>query len=161
MELWLVRHTVAADRDEFDGPDAERPVTLKGRRRYRAFCRWLSGETPMPQIVVTSPLLRAVETAALLAKRAGLKKSEIVSTDLLAPGVDLAALLGFVREQPADRVALVGHEPDISRCLAGMVGGGEFAFGKGFVAAVDFAAPPAIGTGRLRWLIGPKLAAGK
>ena len=54
MELWLVRHAVAADRDEFDGPDAERPLTEKGRRRFRAFCEWLAGETPMPQVVVTS-----------------------------------------------------------------------------------------------------------
>ncbi len=161
MQLWLVRHAVAADRDEFDGPDAERPLTGKGRRRFRSFCRWLAGETPMPQIVVTSPLLRAVETAALLAKESGLKKSEIVSTELLAPGVDVSALLGFVRDQPADLVALVGHEPDISHCLTEIVGGGEFAFGKGFVAAVEFASAPAVGTGRLRWFVGPKMGAAK
>ncbi|MGE5191254.1 MAG: SixA phosphatase family protein [Deltaproteobacteria bacterium] len=161
MELWLVRHAVAADRGEFDGPDAERPLTGKGRRRFRDFCEWLAGETPMPQIVVSSPLLRAVETAALLTKASGLKKSEIVSTDLLAPGVDVKALLGLVRDQPASLVALVGHEPDISHCLAEIVGGGEFSFGKGFVAAVEFASSPAIGTGRLRWFVGPKLGAGK
>ncbi len=161
MQLWLIRHAVAADRDEFDGPDAKRPLTDKGRRRFRAFCEWLAGETPMPQIILTSPLLRAVETATLLAKESGLKKSEIVSTDLLAPGVDLPALLGFVRDQPADLVALVGHEPDISHCLAEIVGGGEFAFGKGFVAAVEFASAPAVGTGRLRWFVGPKMGAAK
>ena len=161
MELWLVRHAVAADRDEFDGPDAERPLTEKGRRRFRAFCEWLAGETPMPQVVVTSPLLRAVETAALLARESGLKKSEIVSTDRLAPGADLQALLGFVRDQPAELVALVGHEPDFSHYLAGIIGGGEFAFGKGFVAAIDFPSAPAVGTGRLRWFVGPKLAEGK
>jgi phosphohistidine phosphatase len=161
MQLWLVRHAVAAERDEFDGPDAERPLTDKGRRRFREFCDWLTGETPMPRAILASPLVRAIETADVLAKAAGLKKSDIISTELLAPGVDLKALLGFVREQSADFVALVGHEPDMSRCLSEILGGGEFAFGKGFVAAVEFTSTPAIGAGRLRWFVGPKLAGGK
>jgi phosphohistidine phosphatase len=161
MQLWLVRHAVAAERDEFDGLDAERPLTDKGRRRFRAFCEWLAGETTMPTIVATSPLLRAVETAGLLAKASGLKKSEIVSTALLAPGFDLKSLLGFVRDQPADLVALVGHEPDLSHCLSEIAGGGEFAFGKGFIAAVEFASSPAVGTGRLHWFVGPKLGTRK
>jgi phosphohistidine phosphatase len=157
MQLWLVRHAVAAERDEFDGPDVERPLTDKGRRRFREFCDWLAGETPMPRAILSSPLVRAIETAEVLAKTSGLKKSEIISTELLAPGVDLRTLLDFVCDQPSDFVALVGHEPDLSRCLSTIVGGGEFAFGKGFVAALEFASSPAIGIGRLRWFVGPKL----
>jgi phosphohistidine phosphatase len=157
MQLWLVRHAVAAERDEFQGPDAERPLTDKGRRRFRDFCEWLADQTELPQAVVSSPLLRATETATLLAKAAGLKKSAIVSSELLAPGADLASLVEFVRENSAEIVALVGHEPDMSHYLAELVGGGEFAFGKGFVAAVEFASAPAVGAGRLRWLVGPKL----
>jgi phosphohistidine phosphatase len=157
MQLWLVRHAVAAERDEFQGPDAERPLTEKGRRRFRDFCEWLADESDMPQAVISSPLIRAAETAALLAKAAGLKKSAIVSSELLSPGADLASLLRFVRENPAEIVALVGHEPDMSHYLAELVGGGDFAFGKGFVAAVEFTSAPAAGAGRLRWLVGPKL----
>jgi phosphohistidine phosphatase len=158
MQLWLVRHAVAAERDEFDGPDADRPLTDKGRRRFREFCDWLAGETPMPRAILASPLVRTIETAEVLAKVSGLKKSEIIPTELLAPGVDLNALLVFVRDQSADIVALVGHEPDMSHCLSEIVGGGEFAFGKGFVAALEFTSLPAVGAGRLRWLVGPKLA---
>ena len=157
MQLWLVRHAVAAERDEFQGPDADRPLTDKGRRRFRDFCEWLEKQAEMPQAVISSPLVRAAETAALLARSAGLKKSAIVSSALLAPGADLGSLLRFVRENPAEIVALVGHEPDMSRSLAELVGGGDFAFGKGFVAAVEFASAPAIGAGRLRWFVGPKL----
>jgi phosphohistidine phosphatase len=158
MQLWLVRHAVAAERDEFDGADAERPLTEKGRRRFRDFCDWLADQMPMPRAILTSPLVRTIETADILAKAAGLKKSAITSTELLAPGVDLKAALGLVRDQAADFVALVGHEPDMSRCLSEIVGGGEFAFGKGFVAAVEFTSSPALGAGRLRWFVGPKLA---
>jgi len=158
MQLWLVRHAVAAERDEVQGPDAERPLTDKGRRRFRDFCDWLGEEAQMPQVIIASPLVRAAETAALLAKSAGVKKSEVISSELLAPGADLVSLLHFVRDNPAEIVALVGHEPDMSHYLSELVGGGDFAFGKGFIAAVDFAADPAAAAGRLRWLVGPKLA---
>jgi len=158
MELWLVRHAVAAEREEFDGPDAERPLTPKGRRRFREFCKALAKQTAMPQLIITSPLVRAVQTAALLAPAAGIRKRAIVASDLVAPGVELGALLNFVRDQPGERIALVGHEPDLGHLLAALVGGGAFRFGKGFVAAVEFDSAPAAGAGRLGWLFGPKLA---
>lgn len=158
MELWLVRHAVAAEREEFEGPDAERPLTPKGRRRFREFCKTLSKQAAMPQVIISSPLVRAAQTAALLAPAAGLKKREIVVSDLLAPGVELGTLLPFVREQPGERIALVGHEPDMGHLLTALVGGGAFRFGKGFVAAVEFDSAPAAGAGRLGWLFGPKLA---
>jgi phosphohistidine phosphatase len=161
MQIWLVRHAVAVDREGFTGPDSERPLTDKGRRRFRDFCDWLADQTDMPEVVVTSPLVRAADTAAILARASGLKKSNVLATDLLAPGVDLTALLEVVHEQSARRIALVGHEPDMSQMLGELIGGGEFDFGKGFIAAVEFAAAPAIGSGRLRWLIGPRLAAAK
>jgi phosphohistidine phosphatase len=158
MELWLVRHAVAAEQDEFEGPDAERPLTPKGRRRFREFCQGLAKQAPMPQRIITSPLVRAAQTAALLAPAAGIKKREVIVADLLAPGVELGALLTFVRSQPGGRIALVGHEPDMSHVLSELVGGGTFRFSKGFVAAVEFDSAPAAGAGRLGWFIGPKLA---
>ncbi len=172
MQLWLVRHAVAAEREEFDGPDDERPLTPKGRRRFREFCEWLAGQTAMPPMIATSPLVRAGQTAAILAKAAGLKKSDIITTDLLSPGVDVRQLVQFARaelatahstggqagESPAgESLALVGHEPDMSHILRELVGGGNVRFGKGFIAAVEFDDTPALGTGRLCWLVGPKL----
>jgi len=163
VQLWLVRHAVAAERDEFDGPDSERPLTPKGRRRFREFCNWLAGQTEMPRLIFSSPLLRAAQTAAILAKSSGLKKTDVTSTDLLSPGVDVGQLIQFAGGQAAEGVALVGHEPDMSRILAELLGGGAFRFGKGFVAAVEFdaaralGAGRAIGDGRLCWLLGPKL----
>jgi phosphohistidine phosphatase len=157
MQLWLVRHAVAAERDEFDGADAERPLTAKGRRRFREFCDWLAGQTAMPPTILSSPLVRAAQTAAILAKASGLKKTDVISTELLSPGVDVRQLVEFVRIHSAETIALVGHEPDMSRILAQLVDGGAFRFGKGFVAAVEFIAAPEIGAGRLCWFVGPKL----
>src|SRR5579864_3847778 len=161
MHLWLVRHATAVEQGEFHGPDADRPLTDKGRQRFREFCDWLARQVVVPQAVMASPLLRAAETAAILLKAAGLKRSAVISTGLLAPGVDLPHLLDFVSQHPVEVVAVVGHEPDMSRSLSQLVGGGEFAFGKGFIAAVEFASTPAIGAGRLRWLCGPKLTSAK
>jgi phosphohistidine phosphatase len=161
MHLWLVRHATAVERDEFDGPDTERPLTDKGRRRFADFCDWLARQSTMPQVVVTSPLVRAAETAAVLVKASGLRRSSVISSDLLSPGVELPRLLDLTSQHSVDVVALVGHEPDMSRMLSQLVGGGEFAFGKGFIAAVEFASNPAIGAGRLRWFCGPKLRQGK
>lgn len=157
MQLWLVRHAVAAEQGEFDGPDAERPLTPKGRRRFREFCDWLTGQTAMPRTIFSSPLVRAAQTAAILAKSAGLKKADVISTDLLSPGVDAQRLAQFVRGQTAECLALVGHEPDMSRVLGEFVDRGAFRFGKGFVAAVEFDSAPEVGTGRLCWFVGPKL----
>jgi phosphohistidine phosphatase len=157
MQLWLVRHAVAAEREEFDGPDSLRPLTEKGRRRFRRFARRLIEQSQPPDLIVSSPLLRAAETAAILAKACGIKKSAVQFSDLLEPGVDLPQLLEFIAELPTENIALVGHEPDMSEILTKLIGGGVFRFSKGFVASVQFAAEPAEGQGSLAWFVGPRL----
>ncbi len=154
-----MRHAVAVEQEAFDGSDADRPLTDKGQHRFGEFCDWLLGQGAQPTTVVSSPLLRAQQTAAILAKSAGLKNADILSTELLSPGVNVTELLQYLSDQTGDCIALVGHEPDMSLCLSTLVGGGEFAFGKGFVAAIEFESTWAKGAGRLRWLVGPKLAA--
>src|SRR6516164_1776413 len=105
MQLWLVRHAVAVERDKFDGPDAERPLTDKGHRRFRRFCHGLAVRTATPDCIISSPLARAAETARILAKSCGFKKAAVQFTDLLAPGVDVCELLRFVAEIPVERIA--------------------------------------------------------
>jgi phosphohistidine phosphatase len=159
MFVWIVRHAVAADRDEFSGPDEERPLTEKGRKRFRTFCRTLTEQVEAPNLIVTSPLVRAVETAEILAREFGVKLRQVERSDLLCPGAPADELLTFLASHNARTVAAVGHEPGVSRLLARCMGGGEAAFGKGFVAAVEFEGPPAPAAGRLRWLTGPRLTA--
>jgi phosphohistidine phosphatase len=58
--------------------------------------------------------------------------------------------------QRAERLAIVGHQPNLSNCLSELIGGGHVAFGKGFVAAVEFRRP-AVGSGQLLWFVGPRM----
>ncbi|MGQ0635005.1 MAG: SixA phosphatase family protein [Planctomycetaceae bacterium] len=157
MQVWLVRHAVAADRQQFEGPDGDRPLTDKGRKRFRSFARWLADEALPPAAIVTSPLVRAVQTADILRKELGLKKKDVLTADALSSGAEPHAILEVLRTQSAERIALVGHEPDFSRALGKMISGGEFAFGKGAVAAVEFEGVPDFGAGKLCWFVGPKL----
>lgn len=161
MHVWLVRHAVAAERGAFEGPDADRPLTPKGRKQFRSFVRWLRKEIDPPPVIVTSPLVRAIETAEILRRAMGLKKKDIVQSDVLSPGGDPVALLELAARTSTEAVALVGHEPDLSQALSRFIGGGEFNFGKGFVAAVDFAGDLKPGRGCLSWMAGPRLKSWK
>lgn len=165
MQIWLIRHAVATEREEFDGPDEMRPLTAKGVRQFRDFIKWLADATVAPGAMITSPLVRAVQTAEIVRKGWGLKKKEVRESQTLSPGAEPQGLLDLACEYLAREttqpdttvVAFVGHEPDLSRALAEFIGGGTIAFGKGFVAAIDFPGEPSLGTGRLRWFVGPKL----
>lgn len=160
MQIWLIRHAVAAEREEFDGPDEMRPLTAKGVRQFRDFINWLADETVAPVAITTSPLVRAVQTAEIVRKGLGLKKKDVRQAPTLSPGAEAQRLLDLARETPLPDtavVAFVGHEPDLSRALADFIGGGTIAFGKGSVAAIDFPGEPSLGGGRLCWFVGPKL----
>lgn len=157
MQIWLVRHAIAAERDEFEGPDAERPLTARGRKQFRSFVRWLETQASPPRAIITSPALRAVQTAEILRKGFGLKKREVAHSEPLSPGAEPTDLIAAALQATIESVAVVGHEPDLGRALSEFVGGGEFAFGKGYVAAVEFAEHVALGRGQLRWFVGPTL----
>jgi phosphohistidine phosphatase len=114
MRLLIVRHAEAAPGD----PDALRPLTADGREHARKLGRRLRDRGVAPDAVITSPLLRARQTAAAL----GLGEPEI--DERLAPG----ATPGDVREAALGRgdiVLLVGHQPDCGRAVAALAGGPE------------------------------------
>lgn len=157
MQLWLVRHAVAAERGEFQGPDEERPLTDRGRKRFRRFVKWLAGEVSPPGLIVTSPLIRAAQTAEILRKGVGLRKKDVVASEALAPGTDAERMFELMRAHSRPTIAVVGHEPDFSHALTEIVGGGQFLFAKGAVAAIDFPGNVEAGSGRLCWFVSPKL----
>jgi phosphohistidine phosphatase len=157
MQIWFVRHALAVDRDEFAGTDEERPLTAKGERRFRQFCRWLIDCVAPPRLIISSPLTRAVQTAAILARESGVGKGGIVVSDALSPGGESGGIFQILQSAGTDRVALVGHEPDLSASVSHMIGGGNIRMGKGFIAAVDIETPSAANVGQLRWFFGPKI----
>ena len=156
MRLLLIRHAIAVPSGTSSVEDDERPLTSRGRKRFRSAARGLARIMDRPDVLLTSPLPRAVETAEIAAHAFG--KLEPKPDKALARGAgDIIALL---RRQPADAtVAIVGHEPTLSQVLARLLGSGRperLAFKKGGAALVEV---PGEGrsAGRLVWFLRPRI----
>lgn len=159
--LYLVRHAIAEPRDDTNYPDdAERPLTSKGKRKMEEVSQGLVRLGVEFDWILSSPLVRARETAEVLAKESSYD-GEVTLTETLAPGGSINALLQMLAKRPEARsVALVGHEPDLSHLLAELVAASDSAglgFRKGGVALVAFSKNPARGQGELVWLLTPKV----
>lgn len=157
MNLYLMRHAHAAERDEWSGPDAERPLIEKGRRAALAAATGLSRLTPPISRILTSPYARAAETAAIVARRLDAPHA---TTDALTPGFDLARLAETLDGAGwASDLLLVGHEPDLSGVVSALTGqpAQSLKFKKAAVALVSLAersdARELAGAGSLTWLL--------
>lgn len=158
MELILVRHGIAADIGGDIRTDRERPLTPDGRDETEQVARGLKRAGVKIDSLVSSPLVRARQTADIFADVYKLEKPEIC--DALAPGIDSAAIFAFLKNmRKVECVALFGHEPDMGELMQILLGA-EFAvpFKKAGVCRVDvFDLPPTTG-GILKWFLPPKLA---
>lgn len=152
-ELYLLRHAHAGDPAAYDGPDASRPLSSKGERQADRMGRFLAAAGLTPDAIVSSPKVRAVQTAEIVAVHLGAP----VSIDALLVGpVDLAELEGILSDHgdPA-RPILVGHDPDFSELVSTLAGAEHIAMRKGALARVDVGRPLTPGAGMLRWLVPP------
>jgi phosphohistidine phosphatase len=161
VELYLVRHAIAEDRDVARWPDdALRPLTPDGAARFARAARGLARIAPDVDAVLSSPYRRAWETAEVLEREAGWPAPE-PSTALEATrsAHDALAALGEVAELAS--VALVGHEPQLSMLASLLLTGDARMWGldlkKGAVALLDCGGPPTPRTALLRWSASPKL----
>jgi phosphohistidine phosphatase len=156
--LYLVRHAIAAERGPEWPDDTQRPLTPRGVARMREAVRGLRALGVRPQVIATSPLVRAEQTARLLAAGLG-GKPDLVTIPALAPGRDpgavAAALAGLGDASP---VALVGHEPDLG-ALAGWLlrTTRPPVFKKGGVCCLDLDGAPREGAASLIWMATPRM----
>ncbi len=155
MQLCLVRHGIAGERGAAYPDDSLRPLTEKGRARMHVAAMGLH-KLVEPDAILSSPLIRARETAEILADVYGRAKLHI--SDALANG-DHAALFADANALRCPVVAAVGHEPFISQALAfaltGEDAGLAAVFRKGAAALLSFDGPAASGRGTLEWLLQP------
>ena len=160
-ELYLVRHAIAAERGE-DWPDDEkRPLTAHGVSLFKESVRGLSRLDVAVDEIFTSSLVRAKQTAELLA--AGLPGAPQVKVlDALAPGHAPGAVLAqLARDARRRRIALVGHEPDLGELAAHLVGAGRaLPFKKGGVCRIDVESLTTRRAGALVWFVTPKMLRG-
>ncbi len=158
IEIYLVRHGLAAARGPKYPDDRLRPLTPAGVKKFAESVPGLDELGVVIDFVLTSPLVRARDTATLLA--AGLKpKPAIAEVEALAPGGRQQAVLEAIKTHAKRhrRLALVGHEPDLGELAAQLLGArGSVQFKKGAICAIDVDGATPGGPGTLRWLLPPK-----
>jgi phosphohistidine phosphatase len=161
MELLLLRHAIAFPRDPKRWPDdRERSLTPDGSKRARRAAAGLRRIAPRPTLVLTSPHVRARETAAIFTQAARWPKA--VECEALSPGGSLEAVLEALRSLggKAACAAVVGHQPHLGRLLALCVRGNAraeaFELKKGAVARVRFEGAAHAGQGVLTALLPPR-----
>jgi phosphohistidine phosphatase len=158
VALYLVRHAIAAERGPKWPDDAKRPLTHKGAARMRQVVRGLRALGVEVDLVLTSPLVRARQTAEILVDGLG-SAPRLEVTAALAPDevpAAVAAVLG--RHASASRIALVGHEPAIGALAAWLIGAREpVLFKKGGVCRIDVPTLPPGRNGQLVWHAAPKM----
>lgn len=157
MMLLLLRHAKAEERSLSGLRDARRALTVEGRRDMRKVAEGVAALVPDLKVLATSPLVRAVQTAGILARR--YRKLKAVECAALAPGRGPKAVLEWLGRQSGQAtVGLVGHEPDLGELASYLLAGrGQsfIPFKKAGACLIEFEAMPVPGEGRLLWLLGP------
>jgi phosphohistidine phosphatase len=148
MLLHLIRHAHAGNPEAWDGPDAARPLSVKGRSQAERLGRFLADIGFRTDAVITSPKLRAAQTAEIVAGHLGV---EVVEDPRLAGALDLEALAAVLEDaQDPERPVLVGHDPDFSELLALLCDAANAPMRKGALARIEVEGPPRLGAGTLR-----------
>ena len=150
MYLYFLRHG-EADWPNWKKSDDERPLTKRGKKEMQEVGAFLKRAKVRPDLVITSPLPRAAQTAEIAAEHLKVKCCE---DKLLAPGFGKGELERLLKKYPADSLMVVGHEPDCTETISALTGG-SLKLSKAGIALVDL--DRSWGNGRLLWLVPPKL----
>ena len=160
MDLYLIRHAEAGQRNEASSPseDAERPLTVAGEEQSRALAAGLQRQGVRLEILVTSPLLRAQQTAEGILHAWAEPQPEIRVCEHLAPDGKRKRLARFLRTLQAGGVGLVGHMPDLGEFGGWLLGHRRvpLQLAKAGVALIRCPDPVGKGGGELVWMITPE-----
>lgn len=155
MELHLLRHAHAGDPLAWDGPDERRPLSDKGEKQADRLGRFLAGVGFAADAVITSPKVRAVQTAEIVARHLRL---QVVVDARLAGGFDFEMVEAILRDASDPvRPILVGHDPDFTDLVEILTGSAAVTMKKGAIVRIDIERPLAAGAGSLAWLVTPDL----
>jgi phosphohistidine phosphatase len=154
-ELYLLRHAHAGNPATWDGPDERRPLSDKGEGQADRLGRFLAGIGFQPDAIITSPKVRAAQTAEIVGGRLAVP---VRVDDRLAGDLGLAELEGVLRDAgDPNRPVIVGHDPDFSELVAILCGASPGPLRKGAFVRIDVGRPLQPGEGTLRWLVPPDL----
>jgi phosphohistidine phosphatase len=158
MILYIVRHGIAVDRTDPKSPaEAERPLTAKGVQKTRAAALGLAALGAKPDVLVTSPYVRSVQTAEIFAEALGFSPEKIRVSETLKPASNPADTVKEISQWKSKEMACFGHAPHIDLFIAYLAGSrGPFTeLKKAGVACFEQAS----GHGKwvLRWMLTPKM----
>jgi phosphohistidine phosphatase len=157
MKLYFLRHGIA-DWPNWKDDDDKRPLTPDGIEKMKAEAKTIKRLKPELDLILSSPLPRAKQTAEIVADKLGMKVHIAPS---MAPGFNATKLAGLIKEHSkAESIMFTGHEPDLSTIISRLIGGGRIVMKKGGLARLDFEDDDTQ-HGQLVWLLGPKVLAGE
>lgn len=123
LRLTLLRHGLAVEREDWGKrPDLERPLTERGVKKVRQAAKGLVALGVRPELVLTSPAVRARQTAEAVAPALGLHAEDLHDEVSLAPGASPEDLFACLDALEVREVLCVGHAPHLDEALAAMLG---------------------------------------
>jgi len=155
MDLLVVRHAIAEDRDETGKDDTERPLTAAGRRKFERGARGLRKLVGGIDVLATSSLVRAIQTGEIVEAECRIETTARLRE--LSPEADPPSLVTWLRRRRRHRLlAVVGHEPHLSRLVEHLLVARPVGFvdvKKGGACLLSLGDAPAAGRATLRWLL--------
>jgi phosphohistidine phosphatase len=157
-DLYLVRHAIAAERGDEWPDDSKRPLTEAGINRFKEAVEGLAWLDVSIDEIFTSPLVRAKQTATLVANGLG-NKTSVQTLDALAPGHSPRQVMNELsRAAKRNRIALVGHEPGLGELAAHLIGSPRaLPFKKGGACHIAIQGLMSRRPGELVWFLPPKV----
>jgi phosphohistidine phosphatase len=157
-ELYLIRHGIAEERGDAWPDDSRRPLTEEGISRLKKSARGLVRLGVELDVVLTSALVRARQTAEIVSAALPARPSIVVIDSLAPEGSAQGVMNDLEKHARRARIALVGHEPGLGELAARLIGSRRpIEFKKGAVCRIDLESIPPAGPGTLRWLLTPRI----
>jgi phosphohistidine phosphatase len=158
MNLYLVRHSEALSIGGAVLRDADRPLSPRGEHDAAIVGRLLAMVEPSVRMIGCSPLVRAQQTATILASQFSTAPA-VHPWPVLAPGIDMRVVLTELMEHAEGSLILVAHQPDLTEFISWLIadGAAEMAFPPGAVASLVLSTTSAAGAARLQWIVPPVL----
>ena len=158
MEIYILRHAPAVKRGTAEYPNDDRPLTKDGTQKMKLGSAGIRNVVRSVDIILTSPLIRALDTAKIAAK--ALKyKHRILSCKELLPGVPTNDLVHYLTKfKQSAKLLIVGHEPGLSLTVSALLGSSKplIELKKGAMCRIDASELPLKEPGKLIWHLTPK-----
>ncbi len=159
MRLYLLRHAIAVPRGTPGYPSDDRPLTAAGIKKMKEAAAGMPKVLPKPDVILTSPFKRALETARIAAKALKAEK-KIKIVQKLSPGARAEDFMEeLAKYKTAKSILIVGHEPDLGKFAASLLGAksGFIELRKGGLCRIDAGGWPPESSARLVWHLKPKI----